>query len=217
MFNESHPYLTVLNIFTGPYAELYIAAISAVVFFLLLAWYLKVQGRKELIQDAEKTAASQPLNSNVPMNNHTSSESERSNSFVSQNPEMRRLQLQAYERLIILCERLSFNALLSRLLAGTGNAKELKQLMIQTIQSEFEYNTSQQLYVSNQAWDAIKNLKEQQIFIINQLAENLDEKTPGTELASRITTLISHDENATLQPIVAALLNKEAKMLLQVF
>ena len=217
MFNESHSYLSVLNIFTGPYADLYIAAISAVVFFLLLAWYLKVQGRKELIQDAEKTAAPQPSNTTIQMSNYPSSESVRTDSFVSQNPEMRRLQLQAYERLIILCERLSFHTLLSRLQPAMVNAKELKLLMIQTIQSEFEYNTSQQLYVSAQAWDAIKNLKEQQIFIMNQLSENLDEKSPGTELASRITTLISYDENATLQPIVAALLNKEAKILLQVF
>jgi hypothetical protein len=217
MFYKSHFVLSALNIFTGPYADLYIAAISAVVFFLLLAWYLRIQGRKELIQDAEKTAASQPSISNIAMSNYTSSETERTNSFVSQNPEMRRMQLQAYERLIILCERLSFYTLLSRFQPGTANAKELKQLMIQTIQSEFEYNMSQQLYVSAQAWDAIKNLKEQQIFILNQLSENLDEKTPGTELASRITTLISHDENATLQPIVAALLNKEAKILLQVF
>lgn len=217
MFNESHSYLSVLNIFTGPYADLYIAAISAVVFFLLLAWYLKVQGRKELIQDAEKTAAPQPSNTTIQMSNYPSSESVRTDSFVSQNPEMRRLQLQAYERLIILCERLSFHTLLSRLQPAMVNAKELKLLMIQTIQSEFEYNTSQQLYVSAQAWDAIKNLKEQQIFIMNQLSENLDEKSAGTELASRITTLISYDENATLQPIVAALLNKEAKILLQVF
>jgi hypothetical protein len=119
--------------------------------------------------------------------------------------------------MIILCERLSFQALLSRLQSNNLSAKELKQVLIQTIQSEFEYNTSQQLYVSAQAWDAIKNLKEQQIFIINQLSENLGDASQGSELAARIAELVSHDENATLHPIVSSLINKEAKMLLQVF
>jgi len=203
--------------FTGPYAELYIAAVCAVIFFVFLTIYLRIQGKKELQKDALKQTAHQPIEMNNDFNHSNAHPQPASlNSFVSRDPEMRRLQLQAYERLIILCERLSLQSLLSRLDISAHNARELKQLMIQTIQTELEYNTSQQLYVSAQAWDAIKNLKEQQIFIINQLAENLDERTPGHELAIRITTLLSHDENATLQPIVSALLNKEAKLLLQV-
>ena len=202
--------------FTGPYAELYIAAVCAVIFFVILAIYLRIQGKKELQKDALKQTAHQPIEMNNDFNHSNAHSQPALNSFVSRDPEMRRLQLQAYERLIILCERLSLQSLLSRLDINAHNARELKQLMIQTIQTELEYNTSQQLYVSAQAWDAIKNLKEQQIFIINQLAENLDERAPGHELAVRITSLLSHDENATLQPIVSALLNKEAKLLLQV-
>jgi hypothetical protein len=217
MLNASYLKFYFANIFNDPYAELYIAAIAALVFFLILGIYLRIQGRKELMQDAARNATHDPLNTIPEMSNNPSPSQDLNETFISRNPEMRRLQLQAYERMIILCERLSFQALLSRLQSNNLSAKELKQVLIQTIQSEFEYNTSQQLYVSAQAWDAIKNLKEQQIFIINQLSENLGDASHGSELAARIAELVSHDENATLHPIVSSLINKEAKMLLQVF
>jgi len=217
MLNATYLKFYFANIFNDPYAELYIAAIAALVFFLILGIYLRIQGRKELMQDAARNATHEPLNTIPEMSNNPSPSQDLNETFISRNPEMRRLQLQAYERMIILCERLSFQALLSRLQSNNLSAKELKQVLIQTIQSEFEYNTSQQLYVSAQAWDAIKNLKEQQIFIINQLSENLGDASQGSELAARIAELVSHDENATLHPIVSSLINKEAKMLLQVF
>jgi hypothetical protein len=217
MLNATYLKFYFANIFNDPYAELYIAAIAALVFFLILGIYLRIQGRKELMQDAARNATHEPLNTIPEMSNNPSPSQDLNETFISRNPEMRRLQLQAYERMIILCERLSFQALLSRLQSNNLSAKELKQVLIQTIQSEFEYNTSQQLYVSAQAWDAIKNLKEQQIFIINQLSENLGDASHGSELAARIAELVSHDENATLHPIVSSLINKEAKMLLQVF
>lgn len=209
--------LFLKDFFEDEHAYIYISAIFALIFFLILGIYLRKQGRKELIQDAARKAEIESLTNFTEMSTQSSQSQgfTQTADFISRNPEMRRLQLQAYERLIILCERLSFQALLSRLQPNNQTAKDLKQILIQTIQSEFEYNTSQQLYVSVQAWDAIKNLKEQQIFIINQLSEHLSEHSRGNELASRIAELVSHDENATLHPIVSALINKEAKILLQ--
>ena len=198
--------------FTGPYAELYIAAICAVVFFFFLAWYLRIKGRKELMKEAQKKQIQEQASSSVQKPASFTTDT----SFISRQPEMRKLQLQAYERLIILCERLGFQSLISRLPVKTSSAQELRQLLVQTIQGEFDYNLSQQLYVSPQAWDAIKNLKEQQIFIIHQLAETLSSNATGNELAAAIHELLQHDENATLQPIVAALLNKEARLLIQI-
>jgi hypothetical protein len=184
--------------------DLYIyLAIGAGVIFFLVGWYLRVQGRKELLaekQMQEAAAAAAPL---PPP------------SFVSHNPEMRRLQLQAYERCIILCERLAFTALLERSGYQGMTANQLKITLIQNIKNEFEYNISQQLYVSPAAWDALTNLKEQQIFIINQISTLLPEHASGQEMAGKIMELLTHDENASLQPIVATLLRKEARLLIQ--
>ncbi len=128
---------------------------------------------------------------------------------------MVRLQLQAYERLIILTERLGLQNLLSRFDVNSATSAQMQQLLIQTIRSEFEYNVSQQLYVSTQAWEAVSNLKEQNIFIINQLATMVKPDSPALELGQKIAELLAADENASLQPIVASLLRKEAKELMQ--
>lgn len=183
--------------------DLYIyLAIGTVVIFFFVGWYLRVQGRKELIeekelQDSNAAAVSPP-----------------SSAFASHNPEMRRLQLQAYERCIILCERLAFPSLLERSHYKELTASQLKNLLTQTIRQEFDYNISQQLYVSSAAWDALVNLKEQQIFILNQISAILPENASGQDMAARIMELLTHDENASLQPIVAAHLRKEARLLL---
>jgi len=174
-------------------------AVGAAVVFFFVGWYLRIIGRKELKQDLRKEVEATPA---VP-------------AAGSSNPEVRRLQLQAYERLIILCERLSLPSLLGRFPVQEMNASELKGSLIQTIKTEFEYNVSQQLYVSPAAWDGIKNLKEQQIFILNQLGNLVPPGANGAELAKKVAELLAQDENATLQPIVSALLNKEARQLMQ--
>jgi hypothetical protein len=178
---------------------------ATAVIFIALGWYLRVKGRKELQQQAELEAKQLQTN---PAPQQTVRK-------PSSNPEMVRLQLQAYERLIILTERLGLQNLLSRFDVNNATASQMQQQLIQTIRSEFEYNVSQQLYVSSQAWDAVSNLKEQNIFIINQLAGMVKPNAPALELGQKIAELLAADENASLQPIVAALLRKEAKELMQ--
>lgn len=184
----------------------YLASGGAVVFFLL-AWYLRVQGKKELLE--EQAAEQAALNAARQQQTITATRP-----AVSQNPEMIRLQLQAYERLIILVERIGLGNISGRMPGNDLSASQLQSAIIQNIKQEFEYNVSQQLYVSPTAWDAVKNLKEQNIFIINQLAAMLPENAGGIELHKKIAELLSQDENASLQNIVAALLQKEAKQLM---
>ena len=179
----------------------YLFGATAVV-FIVLGWYLKVQGKKELQQQrqaAEQNRVHTPI---LPKPVNTT------------NPEMIRLQLQAYERLIILTERMSLSNLISKFDVSNSNAAQLQQQLVQHIKSEFEYNVSQQLYVSTVAWDAVKNLKDQNIFIINQIAAILTPTAPAIDLSKQIAGLLAADENASLQPIVSALLQKEAKQLM---
>src|SRR5215210_1887381 len=56
------------------------------------------------------------------------------------------LQLQAYERLAVLCERIAIPNLISRVNHPLATAKEMQALMIENIKQEFEYNASQQIY-----------------------------------------------------------------------
>jgi hypothetical protein len=179
-------------------------AIGAAVVFFILGVYLRIKGKKELL---EEQANMQNLPTVTPQQQVV-------RSSAPKNPEMVRLQLQAYERLIILVERIGLSNMIGRIPAGNLSAQQLQSSLIQTVKQEFEYNVSQQLYVSATAWDAVKNLKEQNIFIINQIAAMLPANAPAADLNKKIAELLSQDENASLQNIVAALLQKEAKELM---
>jgi hypothetical protein len=120
------------------------------------------------------------------------------------------LQLQAYERLTILTERISLKGLVARLPAGGLTAKQYQE----SIRTEYDYNLSQQLYVSAQAWQAISNLKEQNIFIINQLSSTLPPEATGIDLAKRILELLEADPQASLHNIVLEALKYDAKKLM---
>ena len=138
------------------------------------------------------------------------------NNFQPSQPafETTPLRLQAYERLVLLAERISLPQLINRLYQPNYSALEMKQILIENIRQEFEYNSTQQLYVSPIAWDAVKNLKEQEILFINQLFSSL----PSHETASVFTRKILETEMARpegpLFEIVTQTLNREAKKLM---
>ncbi len=92
------------------------------------------------------------------------------------------MKLQAYERLILLADRIALPNLISRSNQPGLSAREMQNLLVQTIRQEFDHNITQQIYVSPEAWDAIRNLKEQNMLIINQVASFLPESAtwPGS-------------------------------------
>ena len=124
------------------------------------------------------------------------------------------LQLQAYERLTILAERISLKGLVSRVPPGGHTARQYQGLLQETIKNEYDYNLSQQLYVSAQAWQAVSNLKEQNIFIINQIVSTLSPEATGIELAKRILDLLEADPQASLHNIVLEALKYDAQKLM---
>ncbi|HRO46915.1 hypothetical protein [Agriterribacter sp.] len=124
------------------------------------------------------------------------------------------LQLQAYERLTILAERISLKNLISRLSPAHMEASAYHVLLVESIKQEYEYNLSQQLYVSAQAWQAVTNLKEQNIFILHQLAHTLPETATGMDLSKRILELLDADPKTSLHSIVLDALRYEARQLM---
>ena len=124
------------------------------------------------------------------------------------------LQLQAYERLVILAERIGLRHLIGSLPTDGLNARQYQALLVDAIKREYEYNISQQIYVAPKAWEAVQNLKEQNIYVINQLGSYLNGEAVARDLARAIAEYLSGPENATLQQIVTEGLNIEAKKLM---
>lgn len=125
------------------------------------------------------------------------------------------LQLQAYERLAMLAERISIPNLVSRANQPGLNAKSMQILLLESIKQEVDYNTSQQIYVSPIAWDAIKNLKDQNMLIINQVAAILPPEASGVDLNKALLEFIMTQKKGALHTVVLEVLNYEAKKIMK--
>jgi len=130
------------------------------------------------------------------------------------DPSTKQLKLQAYERLILLADRMALPNLIPRLSQPGFTAQQMQVLLIENIKQEFEYNITQQMYVSPEAWSAIKNLKEQNISIVSQIANLLPETATGFDLNRVLAEFLLNDKKGTLHEIVSEILSYEAKKLM---
>ncbi len=124
------------------------------------------------------------------------------------------MKLQAYERLILLTDRIALPNLISRTNQSGLNVREMQNVLIQTIRQEFDHNITQQIYVSPEAWDAIRNLKEQNMLIINQVASFLPESATGQDLNKHLLEMVMQTPKASLHHVVSDALSYEAKKIL---
>jgi hypothetical protein len=127
----------------------------------------------------------------------------------------RPLQLQAYERLVLLCERISLPSLISRVSQPGLSAREMQLYLNENIKQEYEYNASQQVYVSTLAWDAVRNLRDQSMLIINQISSILPPDARASDLNKQLLEVIINQQDKALHAIVLETLNFEAKQLLK--
>jgi hypothetical protein len=127
----------------------------------------------------------------------------------------RPLQLQAYERLVMLSERIALPNLISRANQPGMSAREMQSLLLESIKQEYEYNLTQQIYVSPVAWEAVKNLKEQTMLVINQVAAALPAEASGIDLNKILLDVMMKQQKGQLYAIVLEALNYEARKLLK--
>jgi hypothetical protein len=124
------------------------------------------------------------------------------------------LKLNAYERLVLLADRIALPNLISRVNQPGLSAREMQSLLTQSIRQEFEHNITQQIYVSAEAWNAIRNLKEQNTLIINQVASLLPDTANGNDLNRHLLEMLMENPKASLHNLVADALSFEAKKLM---
>jgi hypothetical protein len=132
----------------------------------------------------------------------------------SNEPDILKLRLQAYERITLLTERIALQNLLSRNTNSSLTCRQMQLTLIDSIKQEYDYNISQQIYVSTEVWRAVNNLKEQNIYIINQLASTLPAQASGMDLNKHIIDYLINNSNASLHNIVLDAINFEAKKLM---
>lgn len=123
------------------------------------------------------------------------------------------LQLQAYERLTLLTDRIALPNLISRLGNPEVSASEMQYLLTKNIKDEFDYNISQQIYVSPEIWNAIRNLKENNLLIIHRVGASVSNLDSAATLNRAILNYLMQDPKANLHEVVSEALSYEAKKL----
>ncbi|MES2003373.1 MAG: hypothetical protein V4450_02540 [Bacteroidota bacterium] len=124
------------------------------------------------------------------------------------------LQLQAYERMILLVDRIAIPNLVGRTSYDALTARDMQLVLTRTIRDEFDYNITQQIYITPEAWNAVKSLKEKNLLIINQVAAQLPPSASGLDLNRSLLEYLMSDEKANLHELVSQALSFEAKKLL---
>ena len=104
------------------------------------------------------------------------------------------IKLQAYERIVLFLERISLESMLVRVSSPGMTAAQLHSALLTTIRSEFEHNLSQQIYMSPQAWEVVRNARSNMIKIINGEFEKLHLKTTGMEFSKILLETIMEME-----------------------
>ena len=120
-------------------------------------------------------------------------------SFIQKDVDLRKLEirgktletvlpnrLHAYERMTLFLERMSPNNLLIRLNPGSIPARDFHQMLLAEVRNEYNHNVSQQIYISEEVWDLIRNAKEDLIVSINDAASEMGEQSTSLDLSKKI-------------------------------
>ena len=135
--------------------------------------------------------------------------------FITKEIEMKKLEirsrsietvlpnrLQAYERMALFLERVAPQNLLVRLNTSAMPSKEFHQLLLSEIRNEYNHNVSQQVYMSEEVWEQIKNAKEDLIVTINDAASEMSVDSISLDLAKKI---FEKSSNKKIDPLAHAL------------
>ncbi len=122
------------------------------------------------------------------------------------------VRLQAYERIILLLERISPESMIMRISHSNYSARQLHKELLSNVSSEYEHNLAQQTYVSNEAWDMVKTSKNQVINFINGTASELKPDASGPTLGKLILERLTELKNPPSQ-VAIDYLKQEVKEL----
>lgn len=119
------------------------------------------------------------------------------------------IKIQAYERIVIFLERIHPNTLVVRINKHGMTAHVLHQELIKAVKSEYEHNLSQQIYMSFNAWELVKNAKEEVIKLINISATKVAHDTNSNDLAMMLLNITANLDKRFPSEIALEYIKKE--------
>ncbi|MCU0338635.1 MAG: hypothetical protein MUE30_02030 [Spirosomaceae bacterium] len=112
------------------------------------------------------------------------------------------IRLQAYERVCLLLERITPNNILIRLNGSATTALEFQQILLRDVREEFNHNLSQQVYMSHEAWERVRNAQQEVLTLINQASASVHPEAAPIELSKKIfEKIIEENRNPTAEAL----------------
>ena len=99
------------------------------------------------------------------------------------------LKIQAYERLLLFLERSQLPVLVKRVYVPGIAIDAFHIALLQNVEDEFEHNIAQQLYVSNDTWEAVRRAKEELVGQINTTFDKADASTDVMMVAQALVAV----------------------------
>lgn len=99
-------------------------------------------------------------------------------------------RVDAYQRIVLLMERIHPNSLVMRLHNPGLPAAAMQAKLLESIRAEFEHNIAQQIYVSPQVWEIVRRAKDETMKIINLAGNQMGPTSVGMDLASKIFEIV---------------------------
>lgn len=124
-----------------------------------------------------------------------------------------KLRLQAAERYALYLERINPGRLVMRLHRSGMSATMLQNEMLRTIREEFDHNLSQQIYISEGAWELIKNAQLEIIKFINATGHGLGKDASGLDFSDKLLKAAGRIEKLP-SDIALTYLRNESRMVL---
>ncbi|MGB0879830.1 MAG: hypothetical protein ACPGTO_04625 [Polaribacter sp.] len=118
--------------------------------------------------------------------------------FIQKQKNSLAIKLQAYERMLLFCERINPVKMLVRIKPISVNTEDYVQLLTANIEQEFEHNLVQQIYISNDTWTSIIAAKTA---VINKLKQVAESSNSANDLRENVLI----DYSKTLPPTETAI------------
>ena len=122
------------------------------------------------------------------------------------------IRLRAYERLILVLERTSPNALILSVAKPQMTNMELHTQLLAGIRQEFSHNLSQQIYVGDDVWHYMRSAQESLLKLVNTCAAQCNPAESAAILAERIIQVYGNSEQ-TPSEMAMEKLKQEVRML----
>jgi hypothetical protein len=122
------------------------------------------------------------------------SEKPTSGKQTGDNQQLMAFKIQAYERIILYIERIELEGLVMRTFLPEMTVQQLQAALLRAIREEFEHNTTQQLYVTERAWEYTKSVRALILSIITQSCKELSPSDNGMKLAQTLFACVQDKE-----------------------